>query len=467
MTALFFALKRELTMSHSETIVAQATPPGRGGVGILRVSGSQASEVAQALLGKLPKPRYADYLPFCDSEGNALDQGIALWFPGPNSFTGEDVLELQGHGGPVILDMLLKRIVSLPGVRIARPGEFSERAFLNDKLDLAQAEAIADLIDASSEQAARSALNSLQGAFSLRVNNLVEALTHLRIYVEAAIDFPDEEIDFLSDGKIEAQLNQVIGDLDEVRNEARQGSLLREGMKVVIAGRPNAGKSSLLNALAGREAAIVTDIAGTTRDVLREHIQIDGMPLHVIDTAGLREASDEVERIGIERAWKEIEQADRVLFMVDGTTTGATEPAEIWPDFIARLPKSLPITVVRNKADVTGELQGLTEVNGHSLIRLSARTGDGIDVLRNHLKESMGFSGNMEGGFLARRRHLQALELASTHLLQGRDQLLGARAGELLAEELRVAQQALSEITGEFTSDDLLGRIFSSFCIGK
>ena len=454
-------------MSHSETIVAQATPPGRGGVGILRVSGSKASEIALALLGKLPKPRYADYLPFRDSEGTVLDQGIALWFPGPNSFTGEDVLELQGHGGPVILDMLLKRIVALPGVRIARPGEFSERAFLNDKLDLAQAEAIADLIDASSEQAARSALNSLQGAFSLRVNNLVEALTHLRIYVEAAIDFPDEEIDFLSDGKIEAQLNQTIGDLDEVRNEARQGSLLREGMKVVIAGRPNAGKSSLLNALAGREAAIVTDIAGTTRDVLREHIQIDGMPLHVIDTAGLREANDEVERIGIERAWKEIEQADRVLFMVDGTTTGATEPAEIWPDFIARLPDTLPITVVRNKADVTGEPQGLTEVNGHSLIRLSARTGDGIDVLRNHLKESMGFSGNMEGGFLARRRHLQALELAATHLLQGRDQLLGARAGELLAEELRTAQQALSEITGEFTSDDLLGRIFSSFCIGK
>ncbi|KGT95160.1 tRNA modification GTPase TrmE [Erwinia typographi] len=467
MAALIFALKRESSMSQSETIVAQATPPGRGGVGILRVSGSKAAEVAQTLLGKLPTPRYADYLPFRDSEGNALDQGIALWFPGPNSFTGEDVLELQGHGGPVILDLLLKRIVALPGVRIARPGEFSERAFLNDKLDLAQAEAIADLIDASSEQAARSALNSLQGAFSRRVNHLVEALTNLRIYVEAAIDFPDEEIDFLSDGKIEAQLNQVIADLDGVHAEARQGSLLREGMKVVIAGRPNAGKSSLLNALAGREAAIVTAIAGTTRDVLREHIHIDGMPLHIIDTAGLREASDEVERIGIERAWNEIEQADRVLFMVDGTTTGETEPAAIWPDFIARLPATLPITVVRNKADVTGETLGIKEVNGHSLIRLSARTGEGVDLLRNHLKESMGFSGNIEGGFLARRRHLQALELASTHLLEGRAQLLGARAGELLAEELRVAQHCLSEITGEFTSDDLLGRIFSSFCIGK
>ena len=419
-------------MNHNDTIVAQATPPGRGGVGILRISGLKAREVAETVLGKLPKPRYADYLPFKDADGSTLDQGIALWFPGPNSFTGEDVLELQGHGGPVILDLLLKRILTIPGLRIARPGEFSERAFLNDKLDLAQAEAIADLIDASSEQAARSALNSLQGAFSARVNHLVEALTHLRIYVEAAIDFPDEEIDFLSDGKIEAQLNNVISDLDAVRAEARQGSLLREGMKVVIAGRPNAGKSSLLNALAGREAAIVTDIAGTTRDVLREHIHIDGMPLHIIDTAGLRDASDEVERIGIERAWQEIEQADRVLFMVDGTTTDAVDPADIWPDFIARLPAKLPIT-----------------------------------VLRNHLKQSMGFETNMEGGFLARRRHLQALAEAAEHLEQGKAQLLGAWAGELLAEELRLAQQNLSEITGEFTSDDLLGRIFSSFCIGK
>lgn len=456
-----------MTMSQSNTIVAQATPPGRGGVGILRVSGRQAKEVAMALLGKLPKPRYADYLPFKDTDGSVLDQGIALYFPGPNSFTGEDVLELQGHGGPVILDLLLKRILQMPEVRIARPGEFSERAFLNDKLDLAQAEAIADLIDASSEQAARSAVNSLQGAFSNRVNQLVEALTHLRIFVEAAIDFPDEEIDFLSDGKIEAQLNGVMGELQAVRAEARQGSLLREGMKVVIAGRPNAGKSSLLNALAGREAAIVTDIAGTTRDVLREHIHIDGMPLHIIDTAGLREASDEVERIGIERAWNEIEQADRVLFMVDGTTTDAIEPASIWPEFMARLPKTLPITVVRNKADMTGEALGLSEVNGYSLIRLSARTGEGIDVLRDHLKQSMGFTSNMEGGFLARRRHLQALETAAEHLEQGKEQLVSAYAGELLAEELRLAQQALSEITGEFTSDDLLGRIFSSFCIGK
>ena len=454
-------------MSHSDTIVAQATPPGRGGVGILRISGPKAASVAEQILGKLPKARYADYLPFREADGTVLDQGIALWFPGPNSFTGEDVLELQGHGGPVILDLLLKRIVALPGLRIARPGEFSERAFLNDKLDLAQAEAIADLIDASSEQAARSAVNSLQGVFSQRVNSLVEALTHLRIYVEAAIDFPDEEIDFLSDGKIEAQLDGVITDLNQVRQEARQGSLLREGMKVVIAGRPNAGKSSLLNALAGREAAIVTDIAGTTRDVLREHIHIDGMPLHIIDTAGLREASDEVERIGIERAWQEIELADHVLFMVDGTTTAETDPQAIWPEFIARLPAAMPVTVIRNKADVTGEAAGADTASHHTLIRLSARSGAGVETLRDHLKESMGFAGNVEGGFIARRRHLEALELASVHLLQGRDQLLGARAGELLAEELRLAQQALSEITGEFTADDLLGRIFSSFCIGK
>ncbi|PIJ49566.1 tRNA uridine-5-carboxymethylaminomethyl(34) synthesis GTPase MnmE [Erwinia sp. OLTSP20] len=454
-------------MSHSDTIVALATPPGRGGVGILRISGREAAAVAQAVLGKALRPRYAEYLPFREASGEALDEGIALWFPGPHSFTGEDVLELQGHGGPVILDMLLKRIIALPGVRLARPGEFSERAFLNEKLDLAQAEAIADLIDASSEQAARSALHSLQGAFSQRVNSLVEALTNLRIYVEAAIDFPDEEIDFLSDGKVEAQLQNTLSDLARVRAEARQGSLLRDGMTVVIAGRPNAGKSSLLNALAGREAAIVTDIAGTTRDVLREHIHIDGMPLHIIDTAGLREASDEVERIGIARAWQEITQADRVLFMLDGTTTDATEPEKIWPEFIRRLPDALPVTVVRNKADLTGETLGVKEVNGYSLISLSARTGEGIDALRQHLKQSMGFTGNIEGGFLARRRHLEALELAATHLEQGKEQLLRARAGELLAEELRLAQQALSEITGEFSADDLLGRIFSSFCIGK
>lgn len=450
-----------------DTIVAQATPPGRGGVGIIRISGNQVKEVAQAVLGKLPKPRYAEYLPFLDENGQVIDQGIALFFPNPHSFTGEDVLELQGHGGPIILDLLIKRILSIPATRIARPGEFSERAFLNDKVDLAQAEAIADLIDASSEQAAKSAMSSLQGVFSNKINELVNLLINLRIFVEAAIDFPEEEIDFLSDGKIETQLKDVIKQLNDVRSEAKQGSLLREGMKVVIAGRPNAGKSSLLNALSGRDSAIVTDIAGTTRDVLREHIHIDGMPLHIIDTAGLRDAYDEVERIGIERAWLEIEQADRVLLMVDGTTTTEINPEKLWPEFMQRLPSHIPVTVIRNKADLTGETLGYSDVSQYSLIRLSARTGNGVDLLREHLKQTMGFSATSEGGFLARRRHLQSLEQAAKHLDNGLEQLITYHAGELLAEELRLAQESLSEITGSFTSDDLLGKIFGSFCIGK
>ncbi|MEH0690044.1 tRNA uridine-5-carboxymethylaminomethyl(34) synthesis GTPase MnmE [Vibrio cholerae] len=451
----------------TETIVAQATAPGRGGVGIIRVSGPLAEQVAIAVTGKSLRPRYAEYLPFMAQDGSQLDQGIALYFPNPHSFTGEDVLELQGHGGPVVMDMLIKRIVEIPGIRIARPGEFSERAFLNDKLDLAQAEAIADLIDASSEEAAKSALQSLQGAFSGRINTLVESLIHLRIYVEAAIDFPEEEIDFLADGKVAADLQTIIDNLEAVRKEANQGAIMREGMKVVIAGRPNAGKSSLLNALSGKESAIVTDIAGTTRDVLREHIHIDGMPLHIIDTAGLRDASDEVEKIGIERAWDEIAQADRVLFMVDGTTTDATDPKEIWPDFVDRLPDSIGMTVIRNKADQTGEELGICHVNTPTLIRLSAKTGAGVDALRTHLKACMGFSGGSEGGFMARRRHLDALAKAAEHLDIGQQQLEGYMAGEILAEELRIAQQHLNEITGEFSSDDLLGRIFSSFCIGK
>ncbi|CAM3021922.1 tRNA uridine-5-carboxymethylaminomethyl(34) synthesis GTPase MnmE [Vibrio neptunius] len=451
----------------TETIVAQATAPGRGGVGIIRVSGPLAAKVASEVTGKELRPRYAEYLPFTAQDGTQLDQGIALYFPNPNSFTGEDVLELQGHGGPVVMDMLIKRILQIPGIRTARPGEFSERAFLNDKLDLAQAEAIADLIDASSEQAAKSALKSLQGAFSNRIQTLVESLIHLRIYVEAAIDFPEEEIDFLADGKVSADLQTIIDNLAAVRKEATQGAIMREGMKVVIAGRPNAGKSSLLNALSGKESAIVTDIAGTTRDVLREHIHIDGMPLHIIDTAGLRDASDEVEKIGIERAWEEIEQADRVLFMVDGTTTDATDPKEIWPDFVDRLPSNIGMTVIRNKVDQTDETLGICHVNDPTLIRLSARTGQGVESLRTHLKECMGFAGGHEGGFMARRRHLEALEKAAQHLDIGQQQLEGYMAGEILAEELRIAQQHLNEITGEFSSDDLLGRIFSSFCIGK
>ena len=450
-----------------DTIVAQATPIGRGGVGILRVSGPLASKVAEAVLGKTLTPRMANYLPFKDSNGETLDQGIALFFKAPNSFTGEDVLELQGHGGQVILDILLKRILEVEGVRIARAGEFSEQAFLNDKLDLAQAEAIADLIDATSEQAARSALKSLQGEFSNKINQLVDSVIYLRTYVEAAIDFPDEEIDFLADGKIEGHLNDIIQQLNGVRQEAKQGAILREGMKVVIAGRPNAGKSSLLNALAGREAAIVTDIAGTTRDVLREHIHIDGMPLHIIDTAGLREASDEVERIGIARAWEEIVQADQVLLMIDSTKQKVDEFKAEWAEFLAKLPPNMPVTVIRNKVDLSGEPEGLEQLENFTLIRLSAQTKVGVDLLRDHLKKSMGYQSSTEGGFLARRRHLQALEEAAEHLARGHVQLTQFFAGELLAEELRMVQNAFSEITGQFTSDDLLGNIFSSFCIGK
>lgn len=450
-----------------DTIVAQATPIGRGGVGILRVSGPLASKVAEAVLGKTLTPRMANYLPFKDSNGETLDQGIALFFKAPNSFTGEDVLELQGHGGQVILDILLKRILEVEGVRIARAGEFSEQAFLNDKLDLAQAEAIADLIDATSEQAARSALKSLQGEFSNKINQLVDSVIYLRTYVEAAIDFPDEEIDFLADGKIEGHLNDIIQQLNGVRQEAKQGAILREGMKVVIAGRPNAGKSSLLNALAGREAAIVTDIAGTTRDVLREHIHIDGMPLHIIDTAGLREANDEVERIGIARAWEEIAQADQVLLMIDSTEQKVDDFKAEWAEFLAKLPPNMPVTVIRNKVDLSDEPEGLEQLENFTLIRLSAQTKVGVDLLRDHLKKSMGYQSSTEGGFLARRRHLQALEEAAEHLARGHVQLTQFFAGELLAEELRMVQNALSEITGQFTSDDLLGNIFSSFCIGK
>ncbi|GAA5193859.1 tRNA uridine-5-carboxymethylaminomethyl(34) synthesis GTPase MnmE [Ferrimonas gelatinilytica] len=452
---------------HNDTIVAQATAPGRGGVGIVRVSGKRAEQVAHALLGRVPKTRYAEYLAFKDHQGQVLDQGIALMFKAPNSFTGEDILELQGHGGPVVMDLLIREILRQPGIRTARPGEFSERAFLNDKLDLAQAEAIADLIEASSEQAVRSAMHSLQGEFSAKVDDLVEQLTRLRIYVEAAIDFPEEEVDFLADGRIAEELQTVRTQLTQVQDSARQGALMREGMKVVIAGRPNAGKSSLLNALAGRESAIVTDIAGTTRDVLREHIHIDGMPLHIIDTAGLREASDEVERIGIERAWSEIEQADRVLLMVDGTDTPATDPEEIWPEFLHRLPEGMGISIIRNKADLTGESLGQSEAGEHPLFRLSAKSGDGVNLLKEHLKACMGYQGTSEGGFMARQRHLEALALARQHLDNGEEQLRVFHAGELLAEELRLAQHALSEITGAFSSDDLLGRIFSSFCIGK
>jgi tRNA modification GTPase len=456
-------------MQHTtDTIAAIATAPGQAGVGIVRVSGPKARAIAETMLGFQPRPRYAHYGPFQDSRGALIDEGIGLFFPNPHSFTGEDVFELQGHGGTVILDLLLREVCSL-GARLARPGEFSERAFLNDKLDLAQAEAIADLIESSSEQAARCAVRSMQGVFSRRIDALVEAVTHLRIYVEAAIDFPEEEIDFLADGKVAADLKDLIEQVGTILQEAQQGTILRDGMKVVIAGRPNAGKSSLLNALAGREAAIVTAIEGTTRDVLREHIHIDGMPLHIIDTAGLRDSPDEVEQIGIARAWDEIRGADRILLMVDATTTDKTEPHDIWPDFIDRLPVGAPITVIRNKVDLSGEPVGIASEPHQAapVIRLAAKSAEGLEVLRDHLKQCMGFVTTTEGGFLARRRHLDALERAQDSLRQGQAQLEGFGAGELLAEDLRSAQDALGEITGHLTPDELLGKIFSSFCIGK
>ncbi|MDN3555952.1 tRNA uridine-5-carboxymethylaminomethyl(34) synthesis GTPase MnmE [Halomonas maura] len=448
-----------------DTIAALATPPGRGGVGIIRVSGPACRAIAGSLLGHCPEPRRVLYGPF-RGETAMIDEGIALYFAGPHSFTGEDVLELQGHGGPVIMDLLLERCLQL-GARLARPGEFSERAFLNDKLDLAQAEAIADLIEASSRGAAENALRSLQGEFSRRVEGLVQRLIALRMYVEAAIDFPEEEIDFLADGRVGDKLAAIQAELAEVRAAAGQGALMREGMNVVIAGRPNAGKSSLLNALTEQDTAIVTDIEGTTRDVLREHIHLDGMPLHVIDTAGLRDTPDAVEKIGVARAWTEIETADRVLLLVDAATTDAVDPMAIWPEFVERLADPSRLTLVRNKVDTSHETPGLDLSTTTPVLRLSAKTGSGVDNLKEHLKAVMGFSATTEGRFSARRRHLDALDRADAALDNGAAQLSGYGAGELLAEDLREAQQALGEITGEFSADDLLGEIFGSFCIGK
>jgi tRNA modification GTPase len=454
--------------THTDTIAAIATAPGRGGVGIIRISGPKSLSIAKAISQKILVPRYAHYGDFIDpSTQQVIDQGLCLYFPNPHSFTGEDVVEFQGHGGPIVLDQLLKIIIQ-QGVRLANPGEFSERAFLNDKMDLTQAEAIADLIDASSEQAMRNALNSLQGVFSNKINVLVEKLTSLRIYVEAAIDFPEEEIDFLNDGKIQQDLSQLEQQLQQIFKEAKQGVLVREGMKVVIAGKPNAGKSSLLNALAGRDTAIVTDIAGTTRDVLREHIHLDGMPLHIIDTAGLRESTDIVEQMGIKRAWQEIEQADRILLLIDSSDTPCIEIAV--NDFIKensdkKLDKSR-ISVIVNKIDRTSLSPEETHIDHIPTVYLSAKTNIGIELLVSHLKQVMGYSNTTEGGFTARRRHVDALQRASDSLQHGISQLQQG-AGELLAEDLRVCQQHLGEITGDVSADDLLGKIFSSFCIGK
>lgn len=447
-----------------DTIAAIATPPGKGGVGIVRISGPNARSIGEAITGKTLKPRFAHFGAFhltsSRDSSEVLDHGIALYFVAPHSFTGEDVVELQGHGGQVVLDMLLREILAL-GARMARPGEFSERAFLNDKIDLAQAEAIADLIDSASEQAARNAVHSLQGDFSRSIDALVEAVIQLRIYVEAAIDFPEEEIDFLTDGHVASQLDDIEQRLQQVFRNARQGSLLREGMTLVIAGRPNAGKSSLLNALAGNDIAIVTDIAGTTRDVLRERIQIDGLPLHIVDTAGLRDGADIVEQEGIRRAQREIERADRVLLVID-----ATRPLDVAAE-LALLPPVIRdsgrITLLLNKSDVARAAAPIDIDH----LAISAHTGAGIDELKQYLKALVGYDAASGSGFSARRRHLDALMRALKHLADARSQLLSAAAGELVAEDLRQCQLALGEITGSFSSDELLGRIFSSFCIGK
>ena len=444
-----------------ETIAAVATPTGRGGVGVIRVSGEKVPHhVIRFVLGKSLQARKAHFLPFLDQDGTTIDSGLALFFPAPHSFTGEDVLELHAHGSPVVLDLLMRRILSL-GVRMARPGEFSERAFLNDKIDLAQAEAVADLIESSTVQAARSAQRSLQGEFSKLVNTLVEELIHLRMYVEAAIDFVDEEIDFLGEGAIRGRLTELLLRLVQIQRSAKQGCVLRDGLTVVIAGRPNVGKSSLLNCLAGRETAIVTEIAGTTRDLLREYIQIDGMPLHIIDTAGLREGVDLVEKEGIRRAREAISHADLVLLMMDD------RQSENGNDLIADWTENLPMVRLRNKIDLTGKEPGMLETDSSVEINLSVKTGAGVETLRQHLKQCAGYDSEAGDVFIARRRHLEALDRAREAVENGSRQLEDYNAPELLAEDLRQAQHALAEITGAFTTEDLLGRVFGSFCIGK
>lgn len=436
----------------NDTIAAIATPPGRGGVGIIRISGPDVPAIAKLLLGEIPATRKAVFKRLKSDNGDIIDEGIALYFEEPNSFTGEHVLELQGHGGPVVMDTLLARACEL-GARPARPGEFSERAFLNDKIDLAQAEAIADLIEAGSQQAARAALRSLDGEFSAEVDNLARGMLDLRMYVEAAIDFPEEEIDFLADDKLSRQVEDLLGRLGVLLHKAEQGARLREGLTLVIAGAPNAGKSSLMNRLAGRDTAIVTEIPGTTRDILREDIVLDGLPLHVIDTAGLRDSADPVEQEGIRRAEAEIARADRVLLVIDATI-------EETP---VNLPKDVPITRILNKIDLC---QGEIDLKKDE-IAISAKNGAGFEVLSAHIRELAGLDEGLETSFSARRRHLDALRRAQGHIEQGFAALKASRAGELLAEELRLGHDALGEITGKISSDDLLGEIFSSFCIGK
>ena len=452
---------------HHDPIVAIATAPGRGAVGMVRVSGQDLSAVIAAVCNKALQPRMATYLPFLDAAGGTIDKGLAIYFPAPHSYTGEDVLELQAHGGPVVLQLLMARCLqALPGLRVAQPGEFTERAFLNDKIDLAQAEAIADLIDASTETAARSAARSMSGEFSKAVNALLAQLIHLRMLVEATLDFPEEDIDFLQKADAQGQLQRLQATLGAVMHNARQGSILREGIKVVIAGQPNAGKSSLLNALAGAELAIVTPIAGTTRDKVSQLIQIDGVPLHVVDTAGLREALDEVEKIGVARAWAEIQSADAVLFLHDLTQQHAidyiADDARIQTALALKLPSKTPVIDVWNKSDAAPLAAAVAGVV------ISAKSGQGLQDLRAQLLKVVGWQSAPEGLFMARERHVRALGKVDAQLTKAADQIRAANpALDLLAEDLRQAQLHLSEITGQFTPDDLLGEIFSKFCIGK
>jgi tRNA modification GTPase len=446
-------------LSAADTIAAIATAPGRAGVGVIRVSGARLESFAAGLLGRLPQPRHATRATFRDASGAAIDDGIALYFPAPHSYTAEDVLELQGHGGPVVLQMLLRRCFEL-GARLAEPGEFTRRAFLNDKLDLAQAEAVADVIEATTETAARGAVRSLQGEFSAAIHNLVDQLIELRALVEATLDFPEEELDPLDRADARGRLARLRTVLAETLERAKQGSLLRTGLHVVLAGQPNVGKSSLLNRLAGEDLAIVTALPGTTRDTVRQAVQIEGVPLHLVDTAGLRETADEVERLGIARTWSEIERADVLLLIVDAAA-GVTAADEA---IVARLPNRLPRVVVHNKIDLSGAAPRVGAQGGATTVHLSAKTGAGIDLLRNHLLERAGWHPAEESPFIARERHLVCLRRAAEQLEAAAQQ---ASAPELLAEELRLAQDQLGAITGEFTADDLLGEIFSRFCIGK
>ena len=450
-----------------ETICAVATPAGRGGISIIRLSGQKSLSAAEIILGFTPTPRHAHYCPFHNTLGDVLDTGIALYFPAPDSFTGEDVIEFQAHGGPYVMDMLLQELLSLD-IRLADPGEFSQRAFLNDKIDLAQAEAIADLIDSNSEEAARFALRSLQGEFSALINDMVQSIIHLRMYVEAAIDFPEEEVDFLGTGEVENKLSGIRNQLNDVLLKARQGTIMKDGLTVVIAGEPNAGKSSLLNVLAGQSRAIVTDIAGTTRDTLREHISIDGMPLHIIDTAGLHESEDEVEQEGIRRAWEAIREGDLVLLLIDSSNSFNVQTSSLYQELIKEMDDPGNLFLVFNKIDLLDTEPGQTEtIRPHQTFHISVKDQEGLDLLKEAMKKHAGLSTTVEGGFIARRRHLDALNKASDFLLAAASQLENNKAGELVAEDLREAHMALESITGQFTPDDLLGEIFTSFCIGK